>query len=163
MTIALTTINSVRQRVKARLSSGVGAAEASATARKLFDVFLESLQIDQVDQDLQFVNFGDIGSGLTTAVTSPCRVYAVYGKKQADSGTDAFLKVRNNATDVISIPFQEASKEAIFFSPTGVVLATDLKLESHTDSTGSTDSTATHGPQGFVIVGSVNIGGPSIA
>jgi hypothetical protein len=161
MTIALTSAGSVKQGAMARLSSLAGQAAgtiSSATARRMFATFFESLAMDQGNWDLQLVSFGDIGSGITTAVTEACRVYAVYGQKQAASGTDSWLKIRDNATDMISLPFTEANKEAYFFSPTGVPLATSLKLEAHTDSTGSTDSTATHGPQGFVIIGGAAIG-----
>ena len=105
--------------------------------------------------DLYFYAFGDINTGIDPDLDGPYQVYAVWGKKQADSGTDAWLKLRDNTTDILSVPFLVASEESFAIFPRGldVANAAGFMLESHTTSTGSTDSTATHGPTGFVLFG----------
>jgi hypothetical protein len=154
MALALSSVNLVRQRATAFLN----AQGASSAARSMFKAFFETMVQSEGGYDMQFVGFADIDTGITTAANAACRVLAVYGKKQSASDTDAWLKIRDNATDTISLPYAEASEEAMFFCPNGTPLATSLKLESHTSSTGTTDSTATHGPMGFVIIGGASIG-----
>ncbi len=104
---------------------------------------------------LKLYQFGDLSTGVDPDFDGPYQVYGVWGIKQHASDTDAWLKLRDNSTDILSLPFLVVDEESFAIFPKGLDIANaaGFKLESHTDSTGSTDSTATHGPVGFVLFG----------
>ena len=98
-------------------------------------------------------------AGGQVLVDAACVVYAVYGKKAA-TATDVYLVLFDDATDDtgagtdgrVVIPFLAASEEGFYFNPTGLSMATGIVAKAYTDFDGTTDSTDTDCPDGFVIV-----------
>lgn len=141
--------NLVWQNVKSALTDANPATQAAFAGLKTW------LSQQFGNPDLKFYAFGDINTGIDPDFDGPYQIYAVYGKKQSASGTDAWLKVQDNTTQILSLPFLVASEEAFAIYPLGLDIANaaGFLLESHTTSTGTSDSTATHGPTGFIIFG----------
>lgn len=93
-------------------------------------------------------------------VNAACKVYAVYGKK-ANTATDVYLVILDDATNDaggatdarLSIAFLAAEDEQLFVNPNGIAMAAGVVAKAYTDYDGTTDSTASDCPTGFVIVG----------
>lgn len=111
--------------------------------------------------------------GLVTAVLSnetvdrvidgfPCKVWAIYLKKQA-TATAAFFKVFDDATDdstagdaKLAFGLLTTSEEQFWMNPAGWNLPTGLVVGSYTaliGSNGATPSTTGDGPNGLVLYG----------
>lgn len=148
--VTYSTSNAVWQEVKSALMNANPASQMAFAGLKTW------LAQQFGNPDLYFYAFGDINTAIDPDLDGPYQIYAVWGKKQA-TATDAFLKVRDNATDQIVLPFLIASEEAFAIFPRGhdIADAAGFKLESHTTSAGSTDSTAGDGATGFIIFGAV--------
>jgi hypothetical protein len=140
--------NDVWIYVKAALANASPASQAAFAGLKSW--LSQQFGVTQ----LYFYGFGDIDTGLDPDLDGAYQIYGVWGKKQA-TATDAYLKVRDNTADRISLPFLVASEESFAIFPKGLDIANaaGFLLESHTTSTGTTDSTAGDGPTGFVIFG----------
>ena len=141
--------NLVWQKVKSSLANASPGSQAAFAGLKTW------LSEQFGNPDLYFHPFADLSTGSDPDLDGPYQIYGVWGKKQAASGTDAWLKVQDSTTQVLSLPFLVASEESFAIFPLGLDIAdaAGFLLESHTTSAGSTDSTATHGPTGFVIFG----------
>ena len=140
--------NLVWQKVNSSMGDGNPCAKAAFKALKYW--LSEQFNVT----DLRYEGFADIDTGIDPNLDGPYQIYAVWGKKQA-TATDAWLKVRDNATDVVSLPFLISGEESFAIFPLGLDIAdaAGVLLESHTTSAGSTDSTAGDGPTGFLLIG----------
>ena len=112
--------------------------------------------------DLQFVPVSDTQlttAGGTVLADVPATVYVVYLKKTA-TATDAYVKLYDDITDDttttdqrLSVGILESGEEHLVVYPKGLTMATGIVGTSHTEGQGSTDSTATHVANGFLIIG----------
>lgn len=154
--MALTTESALFVKEKALRSSGVKPGEEMA----LKALFMYLAQ-HKGNPTLYFYPFADLTADVV-AVDAPCKLFAVYCKKQA-TATDAFFKVFDDATNdatagdaMLCVPLTTASEHSLFVQPDGFVLATGAVVGAYTALTGSngaTPSTSGDGPDGFVIVG----------
>ena len=136
------------QKVASSMGDGNPCAKAAFKALKYW------LSEQFAVTDLRFEGFGDINTGIDPDLDGPYQIYAVWGKKQA-TATDAWLKVQDSTTVVLSLPFLVSGEESFAIFPLGLDIANaaGYLLESHTTSAGTTDSTAGDGPTGFVLFG----------
>ncbi len=112
--------------------------------------------------DLQLIPISDTditGTDGVIAMSEPCTVYVAYIKK-GSTATDAYFKLFDDVTDDsvttdarLSVGLLEANEEHFFMFPKGLTMATGIVATSHTNSAGSTDSTAGDAGNGFLIVG----------
>ena len=112
--------------------------------------------------DLQLIPIADADVTGTDGVISADAatvVYVVYIKK-GTTATDSYFKLFDDVTDDststdarLSMALLEASEEHLVIYPKGLTMATGIVATSHTDSAGSTDSTAGDSGNGFLIVG----------
>ena len=112
--------------------------------------------------DLQLIPIGDADVTGTDGVVSadaPATVYVAYIKKGA-TATDSYFKLFDDITDDstttdarLIVGLLEASEEHLAIFPKGLTMATGIVATSHTNATGSTDSTAGDSGNGFLIVG----------
>lgn len=112
--------------------------------------------------DLQLVPIADAdvtGSDGVVAMDVPATVYVVYIKKGA-TATDSYFKLFDDITDDstttdtrLSLALLEANEEHLVVYPKGLTMATGIVATSHTNSGGSTDSTAGDSGNGFLIIG----------
>jgi hypothetical protein len=160
--------NAVWQKVNTAL------ANASPGAKAIFKALKMWLATQKNAGNLQFLQFdGTSSSGPAHAngvvlATGTATVYGIYGVKP-DEGTDSYLVLFDDATDDagagtdgrVVLPFLIANPtaltfgydEALFISPQGVALADGAVVKTYTDFDGTTDSSVTASPSGFVIVG----------
>lgn len=149
--------NLVWQKAKIALDT-LGATWATREGlRKL----KEDIQAKYGNIDLQFVPIADLTADVPAADV-PCKVYAIFLKKQA-TGTDAYYKAFNDAaTDssaedaLIVVGLTEASEQVLVEAPAGKPFSAGLTHGSFTAATGAagtTASTSGDGPNGFVILG----------
>lgn len=153
MALSLQTQNLVWQKAKIALDS-LGATYAHRESlRKL----KEHIQAVQGNVDLEFVAIADL-TGDAVVADVACQIYAIFLKKQA-TATDAFFKAVDHATVAAGTTFflcvelAESGEQVLLLFPGGLPQATGVTLVSSTTDTGSTDSTAGDGPNGFVILG----------
>lgn len=153
---SLESANKVWQRVNIAL------AGASPCAQRQFRALKEWLSTQKGNPDLQFLPFVNTSIDDATGqalVGSAVRIVGIYGKKAA-TATDVYLAIFDDTTDDaggatdgrIVLPFLEASEEQVFISPAGVSMAAGVVAKAYTDYDGTTDSTDTDCPSGFVIV-----------
>jgi hypothetical protein len=114
-------------------------------------------------KDLQFVAITstsvDDANG-QVVMDGPCRVYGVFLKKAA-TATDTYLALLNDDTDDASpitdvrivIGLQESAEQAAAFHSAGMVMSVGVVAKAYTEFDGTTDSTDTDCPNGFVILG----------
>lgn len=99
-------------------------------------------------------------AGGQVLIDAACTLYAVYGKK-ANTATDVYLVIFDDATDDagagtdgrVVLPFLTASGEGFYINPDGISMPSGVVAKAYTDFDGTTDSTASDCPDGFVIVG----------
>lgn len=112
--------------------------------------------------DLQFVPVADADTTSSAGVISvdaPCVVYVVYVKK-GSTATDSYFKLYDDITDDttttdlrLTLGLLEANEEHIVIYPKGLTMATGVVSTSHTEGTGTTDSTTGDSGDGFLIIG----------
>lgn len=117
---------------------------------------------NKANADLQLFTISDAGNttaGGVVVADAPATVYVAYIKK-GTTATDSYFKLYDDITDDTtttdvraSIGLLEASEEAIVIFPKGLTMATGIVATSHTESQGSTDSTAGDSGNGWLIVG----------
>lgn len=160
---ALEGANQVWNRVNNYISpnSGSGIA-ASPLASYLFRDLKRWLATQKGNPQLGFYTFESTsvddagGQLLATGVAS---VLAVYAKKQA-TATDVFLWAIDDVDDDstlstkgnIMMAMLAASEESYYFNPAGIAFGLGLVMKAYTTPLGTTDSTASDCPNGFVIV-----------
>ena len=155
MALSTESATKVRQRVRENLR-GPGSFQ-------LLKAFFLHLAANKGNPDLQFgtitaTSIDDAGGQVV--IDAACTLYAVYAKKVA-TATDVYLVIFDDATDDagagtdgrVVIPFLAASEEGLWFSPDGLVMGTGVVAKAYTDFDGTSDSTDTDCPNGFVIVG----------
>ena len=106
--------------------------------------------------DLQIVPFDNLTGTDVVAADAPCRVYAIWLKKETTVA--AFFKGDDSATTVDSAAAdmklrQNTIEENLLVFPTGLVMGTGFAMISDTTSDGLTGSSAGDGATGFVILG----------
>lgn len=129
----------------------------------LLKAFFLNHAANKKNADLAFQEFTTAGisaAGGEVLIDAACKLYAVYGKKAA-TATDVYLVILDDATDDsggatdarLSIAFLASEDEQLFVNPSGIAMATGVVAKAYTDYDGTTDSTASDCPTGFVIVG----------
>ena len=112
--------------------------------------------------DLQLIPVKDsdvTGTDGVISADAPATVYVVYIKK-GSTATDSYFKLFDDVTDDstttdarLSLALLEANEEHLIIYPKGLTMATGIVSTSHTNSAGTTDSTAGDSGNGFLIVG----------
>ena len=137
-------------------------ANASPAAQYAFKDLKKWLATQKGNPKLGFYPFVstsvDDADGQVLA-TGAARIVGVYAKK-ADTAGDVFLwlidDVDNDSTlstkGNIMLALLEAKEEAIYLNPTGISFGLGLDVKAYTSPLGTTDSTDTDCPNGFVIV-----------
>jgi hypothetical protein len=158
MALSLEDGNKVWQRVKIAL------ADANPATQMAFAGLKTWLAQQKGNPQLQFVPFlstsVDDAGGHDLGIDAACRVYAFWGKKAA-TATDVYLYIFDDATNDAgagtdgraNLVFLEASKEAFAIYPSGIPIVDGVVVKAYTDFDGTTDSTDTDCPNGFVILG----------
>lgn len=129
----------------------------------LLKAFFLNHAANKKNADLGYVAFTTAGiaaDGGVALVDAACKLYVIYGKK-ANTATDVYVQFLDDASDDtggatdarVVIPFLEAEKESIWIQPDGLPMAAGVVATAYTDYDGTTDSTASDCPTGFVIVG----------
>lgn len=138
-------------------TAGTGTNPAAVAAFKGLKQYL----VEQAgNPQLQFVPFSEAqmdAAGGTPIVDAACKVYGVYVKKNT-SGTDAYVKLYDDATDdttagdqIVAIPMFIANEDAFTIFPKGIAFGTGIVITEHTTSIGTSD--ASEGGDGFVLIG----------
>lgn len=158
MALALESGNLAWQKVNKYL------ANASPVTQAAFAGLKRYLAQQKGNPDLQVVPYlntsVDDAGGHDLGIDAACRVYAFWGKKAA-TATDVYLYVFDDATNDagagtdgrMNLVFLEASAEAFALYPTGIPIVDGVVIKAYTDFDGTTDSTDTDCPSGFVILG----------
>ena len=121
------------------------------------------LAANKGNPDLSLVNITATSiddAGGQVLVNGACTLYAAWGKKAA-TATDVYLVLFDDATDDagagtdgrVVIPFLVSGEEGFYMNPDGLTMAAGVVAKAYTDFDGTTDSTDTDCPNGFVIVG----------
>ena len=159
MATALITANKTWQLVNSALKGANPCAVAGFKALK------EWLAQQKGNPDLQFVPYtGETtlgASGEDTGIDAACRVYGFYGKKPAAKTEDVYLYLFDDATNDAggatdgraNLVFWTTSHEAFAVYPSGLPMTDGLVVKAYTDFDGTTDSTDTDCPNGFVLIG----------
>jgi hypothetical protein len=146
----------------------IALVNASPATKKVFQALKLHLSTQKGNPDLQFLPFINTSiddAGGQVLATGAARILAIWGVKPA-TATDVYLVAFDDATDDagagtdgrVVLPFLESvaapneREEEVFISPRGVVLAAGLVMKAYTDFDGTTDSTDTDCPSGFVLV-----------
>jgi hypothetical protein len=153
MALTLEAIANVKRRCLAE-AKGVG---TQAALRMLFEV----LNDKHKNPDLKIAFFSTLTSADKVVSDSPCKVFAVFGKKPAASTTDAWLKGSDHATvaaangDFVAkfVGTGGGGKEHCVTFPDGLPMATGFTLGCHTTVNGNTKSATADDVTGFAIVG----------
>lgn len=158
MALALEEGNKVWQKVNMALANANPAVQAGFRGLKVW------LAQQKRNPDLQLVPFlatsVDDAGGHDLGIDAACRVYAIFGKKAA-TATDVYLYLFDDATNDngagtdgrANLVFLEASQEAFAIYPTGIPIVDGVVIKAYTDFDGTTDSTDTDCPNGFVLLG----------
>jgi len=154
MALALTDINTVRQKTRAEARS-VGAHEALRSLWK----HMQSLG----NPDLQLVEFAGLGSADKVVADAACKLYALYVAKPKGSTTDSWLKGSNHATtaaangDIVAYLRGTAGggRSYCLVFHDGLPLGTGLTVGAHTTVNGNTKSNVADAGTGFAIIGAL--------
>lgn len=154
MAIALEDANKVRQKTRAYTLQPM----IFHTLQKFFHYW----STEKGNRDLQFIPIADADVTGTDGVVSldvPATVYVAYIKK-GSTATDSYFKLFDDITDDstttdarLSLGLLEANESHIVVYPQGLTMATGIVSTSHTNSAGTTDSTAGDSGNGFLIIG----------
>lgn len=159
MAIAVQDLNLVKRKIFAYF----GGTNGDVFTLALIKAFFSYMSQTGNNPDLQFLAFDGTDVTSTTGkalADAACTLYAVYGKKPA-TATDAYLVVYDDpvddcdgATDArLSIGFLIASDREFFVNVRGIPMAAGVVAVSYTDFDGTTKSSASDAPSGFVIIG----------
>lgn len=153
MALTLESINLVKQRTRWD-SRTPGVSEALRSLWK----HMEALG----NIDLQFVPYDETGQVGKVIADVPCKLYAFYLKKPADSTVLAFLKLINASTvgteahgdiTVILAAAVASKKEFCLVFHDGLTFSAGITVASDTANDGSTASEIADSCAGFCIVG----------
>ena len=165
MALSLVNANLAWQRAKIALDtepSGAGSA-TPPPAVAAFKALKEYLATVKSNPDLELVPISntdiDDASGKVLADVA-CTLYGVFLKK-LDTATDVYVHILDDATDDtgvatdtrVLLAMLEAEETVFAIAPQGIPMAAGVVAKAYTTAAGTTDSTATDCPNGFVIIG----------
>lgn len=141
----------------------IALANASPLSQKLFRDLKLWLSTQKGNPNLQFLPFISTsiddanGQLLATGVAS---IYGIWAKKAA-TATDVFLWAIDDVDDDstlttkgnVMMAMLATSEESVYVNPNGLAYGVGLVMKAYTTPVGTTDSTDTDCPSGFVIVG----------
>ena len=166
MALSLENSNLVWQKVKVALQAGgtttTPAADSVAVAS--FKALKEKLAGVGGNPDLQYVAVDatliDDASG-TILADVPCKLYGIFLRKQA-TAVDVFTAFIDDATDdslaaattvVTVLPLTVSAQQSVAFFLGGLDMTVGLVAKAYTEFDGTTDSSSSDTPNGFVIIG----------
>ena len=154
MAITLEAANLVRQKTRRYTRNPL-----VSYALKSFFSYHSSVK-GNADLQIVYTDDADVtGTDGVVVADAACVVYVAFVKKRA-TATDSYFKLFDNATvdttttDArLSMALLEASEDQIAIFPSGLTMAAGVVATSHTQSQGTTDSTAGDSGDGFIILG----------
>lgn len=154
MAISIESANKVRQKTRA--------ITLNPLVFESLKAFFHYHATNKANADLQLLLVDDAdvtGTDGVVLADAPAVVYVAYIKKRA-TATDSYFKLFDDITDDstttdarLIVGLLEASESQIALFPSGLTMATGIVATSHTNATGTTDSTAGDSGDGFLIIG----------
>lgn len=124
--------------------------------------FFRYMSENRGNPDLEYYTFAALADD-TVAVDAACTLFYAYMRKQ-NTAVDAYAKIFDNASSTgtaaderVTLFFADGRDTAVLWYPQGQPMAAGVVLTSHTTSSGTTDSAAADGPDGFLIWGATGL------